>query len=189
MTSKPFEAAVIGLNSQNVTAGAFRAPDWGIMNTQAQTLILQARAFAMGAHAAMGQVRKITGEPYFNHPFRAAEVAQAFGCDWQVICGCYLHDTVEDTSVTIELINDTFGGIVRRIVNGVTNVATRESGLNRAARFELNVPMLTRKADASGRSTPSFRSKYFEDRWRRITRKNAPITLEDSQKSTRLRSF
>jgi (p)ppGpp synthase/HD superfamily hydrolase len=121
------------------------------MNATAKAMILKARGFALGAHAGMGQVRKFTGEPYYNHPFRAAEMAEAYGCDWEVICGCYLHDTVEDTGVTIELIHQEFGSRVAQIVNGVTNVATRENspGLNRADRFALNLAHLKEQGHGS----------------------------------------
>jgi (p)ppGpp synthase/HD superfamily hydrolase len=114
------------------------------MNATAKALILKARGFALGAHAGMGQVRKFTGEPYHNHPFRAAEMAEAHYCDWEVICGCYLHDTVEDTWVTIKLIHQEFGPVVRRIVEGVTNPATlgNSPDLNRAQRFALNLAHL-----------------------------------------------
>lgn len=114
------------------------------MNAIAKALTLKARGFALGAHAGMGQVRKFTGEPFYNHPWRAAAMAEAYGCDWEVIVGCYLHDTVEDTHTTIGLIHQEFGARVGRIVNGVTNVATREGnpGLNRAGRFALNLAHL-----------------------------------------------
>lgn len=107
-----------------------------------EMMIAKARGLALGAHMGLGQLRKFTGEPYFHHPLRAAEMARSHGCDWDVICGCYLHDTVEDTGVTIELIEEEFGPVVGRIVNGVTNVAYREGGLNRAARFALNLEHL-----------------------------------------------
>lgn len=106
--------------------------------------IAKARGFAFGAHAALSQVRKFTGEPYFNHPRRAAEWAKSYGADMEVICGCYLHDTVEDTAVTIELIREEFGEKIARIVDGVTNPANRENspGLNRAQRFAINLAHL-----------------------------------------------
>lgn len=107
-------------------------------------LILKARGFALGAHAGMSQVRKFTGEPYHYHPFRAAEMAQAYGCDWEVVAGCYLHDTVEDTGITLDMIEEEFAPKVARIVEGVTNVATRENRplLNRAQRFGINLDHL-----------------------------------------------
>lgn len=121
------------------------------MNDTQKALVMKARFFAQGAHSALSQVRKFTGEPYFNHPFRAAEMAQAYGCDWHVICGLYLHDTVEDTGVTIGMIYEEFGEHIGRNVNGVTNVATREGNpeLNRAQRFELNLAHLKEQSLAA----------------------------------------
>lgn len=112
------------------------------MNATQKALILKARFFAQGAHTALNQVRKITGEPYHNHPFRAAEMAESYGSDWHVIAGLYLHDVVEDTGVTVDVIRAEFGHQVGDNVQGVTNVATRATGLNRAARFALNLEHL-----------------------------------------------
>lgn len=62
-------------------------------------LIADAAAFAAQAHA--GQVRKYTGEPYIRHPEAVAKLVQASGGDTAMVAAAWLHDTVEDTAVTV----------------------------------------------------------------------------------------
>ncbi|MBY3231819.1 HD domain-containing protein [Rhizobium laguerreae] len=106
--------------------------------------IQMAKAFAAGAHGAIKQVRKYTGEPYIIHPAAVAAIVEAVPTHtWQMLCMAWLHDTVEDTGVTHGMILDLFGEEVRQGVWYLTNVE-RSAG-NRAARFKLN---LQRLADA-----------------------------------------
>lgn len=98
-------------------------------------LIERARMFATAAHA--GQVRKYTGEPYVIHCREVATlIAEHGGCAEQ-IAAAWLHDTVEDTPVAIELIRDEFGLCVATLVEGLTDVSKSEDG-NRAARKALD---------------------------------------------------
>lgn len=98
------------------------------------TLIEKARAFATAAHAAVGQLRKYTFEPYIVHPAEvAALVATVPGHTPEMIAAAWLHDTVEDTGVTIELIRSEFGAEVAELVGWLTDVSRPDHG-NRAAR-------------------------------------------------------
>lgn len=91
-------------------------------------------AFAAGAHAAVGQRRKYTDEPYIVHPARVASlVSQVRPCHDEMIAAAYLHDVVEDTKATIETITEFFGEWVARLVEEVTDVSVPSDG-NRAAR-------------------------------------------------------
>jgi (p)ppGpp synthase/HD superfamily hydrolase len=101
---------------------------------QAMTLIEKARAFATAAHAAVGQLRKYTFEPYIVHPAEvAALVATVPGHTPEMVAAAWLHDTVEDTGVTIELIRSEFGAEVAELVGWLTDVSRPDHG-NRAAR-------------------------------------------------------
>tara|TARA_R110000851_G_scaffold333138_1_gene511288 strand:+ start:28 stop:540 length:513 start_codon:yes stop_codon:yes gene_type:complete len=91
-----------------------------------------ARAYATGAHAAIGQLRKYSADPYIVHPIRVAGTVEAFGGNLDMISAAYLHDVVEDTQVTRLDIYHMFGPIVGRIVEDLTDVST--PGKNRAER-------------------------------------------------------
>lgn len=97
-------------------------------------LIEKARVFATAAHAAVGQKRKYTGEDYIVHPKEVAEiVAGVPGATDTMVAAAYLHDVVEDTSVTLETIKIEFGEEVATLVEWLTDVSKPEDG-NRAAR-------------------------------------------------------
>jgi len=95
--------------------------------------VAKARAFAIAAHSAAGQVRKYTGEPYHVHPAEVAQIVTARGGDQAQICAAWLHDVVEDTAVTNELIETEFGKDVAELVGWLTDVSKPEDG-NRAER-------------------------------------------------------
>ena len=92
-----------------------------------------ARVYATAAHAAVGQRRKYTDQPYIVHPIRVAEIADLYGGTDDMISAAYLHDVVEDTAVSIDDIEDMFGPAVALIVDGLTDVSKPEDG-NRAVR-------------------------------------------------------
>ena len=92
-----------------------------------------ARVYATAAHAAVGQRRKYTDQPYIVHPIRVAEIVDLYGGTDDMISAAYLHDVVEDTAVSIDDINDMFGSAVAVIVEGLTDVSKPEDG-NRAVR-------------------------------------------------------
>ena len=90
------------------------------MNVARPTL-QSALAFAASAHAAVGGARKGTrGFPYVSHPIRVAETLARFNLDEDVVVAGFLHDTVEDTNVTIEEINANFGPRVASLVAGAS---------------------------------------------------------------------
>lgn len=98
------------------------------------TLVEKARAFATAAHAAVGQLRKYTFEPYIVHPAEvAALVSTVPGHTPEMVAAAWLHDTVEDTGVTSELIRSEFGDEVATLVGWLTDVSRPDHG-NRAAR-------------------------------------------------------
>ncbi|WP_462406714.1 HD domain-containing protein [Gracilibacillus sp. Marseille-QA3620] len=78
----------------------------------------KAKIFATKAHD--GQTRKLTGKPMIGHPIRVAETLRKAGFSEEVIAAGYLHDTVEDTPVTMEEIKREFGERVAEVVAGNT---------------------------------------------------------------------
>jgi (p)ppGpp synthase/HD superfamily hydrolase len=93
----------------------------------------RARLFATAAHAAVGQLRKYTYEPYIVHPAEVAGIVESIGGTPEMIAAAWLHDVVEDTGVTIELIRSEFGSEVSDLVGWLTDVSRPDHG-NRAAR-------------------------------------------------------
>src|SRR3990167_6576511 len=75
--------------------------------------------FATQAHE--GQLR-YSGEKYIEHPLQVARILASFGQSQTVLEAALLHDTVEDTDVTLEQITKLFGEDVAFLVDGVTKV-------------------------------------------------------------------
>jgi (p)ppGpp synthase/HD superfamily hydrolase len=101
------------------------------------TMVERARVFATAAHAAVGQVRKYTFEPYIVHPAEVAKIVRDAGGSEAMVAAAWLHDTVEDTGVTIETIRAEFGVEVAELVGWLTDVSRPEHG-NRAHRKALD---------------------------------------------------
>ena len=93
----------------------------------------RARVFATAAHAAVKQVRKYTFEPYIVHPTEVASIVASVPHTNEMLAAAYLHDTVEDTGVSIVDIQVEFGNEVASLVGWLTDVSTPEQG-NRAVR-------------------------------------------------------
>lgn len=82
---------------------------------------LIARAFTFSQEAHKKQQRK-SGEPYFNHALATAEILNSWHLDEATIAAGLLHDTVEDTGVSLETIKKEFGAEVTFLVDGVTKL-------------------------------------------------------------------
>ena len=78
------------------------------------------QAIRMAVKAHRGQARKLSGVPYIFHPFSVAKILIEYGCAEYVVVSGLLHDTVEDTSVTVEAIRQHFGNEVARIIESVS---------------------------------------------------------------------
>lgn len=86
------------------------------------------QAIDMATNAHQGQTRK-SGEPYITHPLAVMEILQSWGMDEDTIIAGVLHDTVEDTDLTLEDIKQTFGESVAFLVDGVTKISSARSGM------------------------------------------------------------
>ncbi|WP_192457770.1 HD domain-containing protein [Musicola keenii] len=102
-------------------------------------LIERARTFATEAHAACGQIRKYTGEPYIIHPASVVTLLMQIDPTPEMIAAAWLHDTVEDTDVTLAQVTALFGEQVGRYVEMLTDVRTRKSGGERIHRKNANL--------------------------------------------------
>ena len=79
------------------------------------------RAHEVADKAHMGQTRK-TGDPYISHPTMVAYMLADYGLDIATVAAAFLHDTVEDTSLTLEEITQEFGPEVSELIDGVTKL-------------------------------------------------------------------
>ena len=79
------------------------------------------RAYEVAAEAHVGQVRK-TGDPYITHPLAVAHMLAGYGLDEQTLAAALLHDTVEDTNLTLSDLSMQFGDEIGRLIDGVTKL-------------------------------------------------------------------
>lgn len=82
-------------------------------------------AWALGEHKHAGQKRK-SGEPYFAHPSAVAAMLAELGADADTVIAALLHDTVEDTDLTLPEIKKQFGSTVAKLIEGVTKLTADE---------------------------------------------------------------
>lgn len=112
-------------------------------------IIESAASFAQAAHR--GQKRKYTGDPYWYHCMSVAQTVAELGGTDEQIAAAWLHDTVEDTDITIRQITTFFGDLVARMVDDLTDRFTHEAFpyLNRAERKRLELKRIERIAPMS----------------------------------------
>ncbi|HLP18918.1 MAG TPA: RelA/SpoT family protein [Chitinophagales bacterium] len=88
---------------------------------QEKKMIRVAFELAMESHKDM---RRKSGEPYVMHPIAVAKiVSEEMGLDATSVICALLHDTVEDTEVTLEEVEKTFNKEVSKIVDGLTKIS------------------------------------------------------------------
>ena len=102
-------------------------------------LTQKARRFATAAHESCKQKRKFTGEPYIVHPTAVVALLQQADPTPEMIAAAWLHDTVEDTPVTLADIRREFGPKVEEYVEMLTDVQTRSYGGERLHRKNANL--------------------------------------------------
>ena len=87
---------------------------------QNTSLIEKAYHFAEKAHEKQ---KRESGEPYFTHCCHVANILMDFNLDADTICAGLLHDTVEDTSVTLDDLRREFNPEIAHMVQGVTKIS------------------------------------------------------------------
>ena len=106
--------------------------------TQVDDIIERAALFSRAAHQAVGQRRKYTGEPYWQHPVAVAETVSAVEMATpEMIAAAHLHDVLEDTAVTALDIEECFGLRVAVLVQELTDQFIDPEIGNRAHRKAL----------------------------------------------------
>jgi len=99
------------------------------MELSGMDIVRKAQVYAMAAHAAVGQKRKYTGEPYIVHPAEVASiVASVPGSTPDMVAAAWLHDVVEDTGCTFTDIHMAFGADIAALVGWLTDVSRPEDG-------------------------------------------------------------
>jgi GTP pyrophosphokinase len=81
--------------------------------------VREAFVFACEHHAAQ---RRKSGEDFIVHPVGVARICAGMRLDTETLCAALLHDTVEDTSASIEEVRERFGDEIAGIVDGVTKL-------------------------------------------------------------------
>ena len=79
------------------------------------------QAYKVAEKAHEGQLRT-SGDPYITHPLAVASILLDYCMDTDTICAALLHDTVEDTDVTLDELRKKFGEDVGLMVDGVTKI-------------------------------------------------------------------
>ncbi|MEO3753976.1 HD domain-containing protein [Streptomyces sp. B6B3] len=85
------------------------------------------RAYLLAESAHRGQTRK-SGEPYITHPLAVTLILAELGAETTTLTASLLHDTVEDTDVTLDQVRADFGDEVCHLVDGVTKLEKVDYG-------------------------------------------------------------
>jgi GTP diphosphokinase / guanosine-3',5'-bis(diphosphate) 3'-diphosphatase len=81
--------------------------------------VLKAFVFACEHHADQ---RRQSGEEFIVHPVGVAKICAGMRLDTETLCAALLHDTVEDTSASLEEVREGFGEEIASLVDGVTKL-------------------------------------------------------------------
>ncbi|MFD5102765.1 RelA/SpoT family protein [Streptomyces albidochromogenes] len=85
------------------------------------------RAYVLAESSHRGQMRK-SGEPYITHPLAVTLILAELGAETTTLTAALLHDTVEDTDVTLDQVRSEFGEEVCFLVDGVTKLEKVDYG-------------------------------------------------------------
>uniref|UniRef100_UPI00373607B1 HD domain-containing protein n=1 Tax=Luteococcus sp. TaxID=1969402 RepID=UPI00373607B1 len=111
------------LGAPKATASAVLDPLFKVVraNHPKADLQLLERAYNTAEHYHRGQTRK-SGDPYITHPLAVTTILAELGMTEPTLVAALLHDTVEDTSYTMEQLTADFGSEVALLVDGVTKL-------------------------------------------------------------------
>lgn len=82
------------------------------------------------ASKAHAEQKRKSGEPYIIHPMAVAKTLIDWGMDIDTVLAGVLHDTVEDTDLSVEQLESLFGSDVAFLVEGVTKVSKARAGMH-----------------------------------------------------------
>lgn len=90
-------------------------------------LAILSKAYVLAESSHRGQMRK-SGEPYITHPLAVTLILAELGAETTTLTASLLHDTVEDTEVTLDQVREEFGDEVCYLVDGVTKLEKVDYG-------------------------------------------------------------
>jgi GTP pyrophosphokinase len=90
------------------------------LHPKADLALLQ-RAYDVAEEMHREQRRR-SGDPYITHPLAVATILAELGMDTVTLVAALLHDTVEDTAYSLDMLNQDFGPEVGKLVDGVTKL-------------------------------------------------------------------
>ena len=93
-----------------------------------KNIITKAINFSENAHK--DQIRK-SGDPFITHPIEVAKILTSIKLDAFAIAAGLLHDTIEDTNISITEISDTFGDQISELVQGLTKISKFSLKINK----------------------------------------------------------
>jgi (p)ppGpp synthase/HD superfamily hydrolase len=99
-------------------------------------LVIKALEFATQGHAAVGQLRKYTKDPYIVHPLAVMQILldhSSYPVTVEMLAAAACHDLVEDTSVTLDDVRNYLGDQVAVLVDWLTDISKPHHG-NRKVR-------------------------------------------------------
>ncbi|GGJ98849.1 RelA/SpoT family protein [Luteimonas terricola] len=135
MNSAELALVQVSVPGDEDVPGYMRALETAAAYLPAEQLRLLRRAWAVGAAAHEGQVRR-SGEPYITHPVAVAGVLADQKVDIETLVAAVLHDTIEDTPLTRAALASEFGESVAELVEGVTKLDKLQFASRREADAE-----------------------------------------------------
>ena len=127
-----------------------------------QERIAKALLMATQWHAPQ---RRVSGEPYIIHPVAVAQsLIGEFNADADTVISGLLHDTVEDTTATLDDIKREFGETIRFMVDGVTEVG-KGDGHPHVGDYEERARLTEQKVHEYAKKDPRIYLVKIADRW------------------------
>ncbi len=98
------------------------------LKDQDKLIISKAIKFSEKAH--LNQLRK-SGDPFITHPIEVAKILTTINLDASAIAAGLLHDTLEDTNISINSISNNFGEQISELVQGLTKISKFSLKINK----------------------------------------------------------
>ena len=125
------------------------------------TLLDRAIIFAVRAHA--GTERRGKGFPYIVHPMEAMEIVSTMTADQELLAAAALHDTVEDTDVTLERLREEFGERVADLVAAESDAFVE--GVSEEDSWHDRKQAAIDNMNALKEAHPECDTKWFKSQW------------------------
>jgi len=135
-TTAPAQTALVGLPPRDRSVPAVRALVDKVRSydPKADVALIES-AYRLAAEAHREQKRD-NGDPYITHPLAVAEILAGYRLDVGSIATALLHDTIEDTGVTLRELEGRFGAEIAGLVDGVTKLTRLELQSDRTKQAE-----------------------------------------------------